>query len=369
MDFNLYCPSCGKRYKPVLNLWKCICDSPLNVEKKLERGGELKGWGIWRYKLFIPLLADDVVTLGEGGTPIVSRKIEGVEVLLKLEYMNPTGSFKDRGASVMISNLKALNAENVVIDSSGNAGVAVAAYCAAAGISCRVYVPFNAPSAKKRQILLHGAELVEIPGPRGSISKKAIEEVSRGAVYASHMWNPFFIEGLKTIAYECCEQTGAPDAVILPVGSGGLLLGVYWGFREAKEIGLIEDVPRLIAVQSVGFTPLYDAIYGPYGVEPPTEPFADGIAIPNPPRLRQLVEVIRESKGDVVVVDDRETFDALLRLAKTGFLVEPTSATALAAFQKAKEKGLLETGERTLLPLTGTGLKALEKIVRIRGVD
>lgn len=362
VEFEFSCPSCGRRFKPSAHLWRCECGSPLNVEKRVEGPARFEGWGVWRYRPLLPLLGGEEVSLGEGWTPLLERRWEGVVAQLKLEYLNPTGSFKDRGATVMVSNLRALGARSVVIDSSGNAGVAVAAYCSAAGIKCRVYVPASAPRTKKLQIVLHGAELVEVPGPRSEVSRRAMEEVAGGAVYASHMWNPLFIEGLKTVAFECCEQAGAPDAVVAPVGSGGLALGIYWGFREAERLGLADRVPRVIAVQAEGYTPLYDSIHGPYGAEPAPEPLADGIAVPNPPRLKQVAAAVRESRGGVVVVSESETLEALLHLARAGLFVEPTSATALAALRRARSEGLIDAGERALLPLTGAGLKAVDKV-------
>jgi len=366
--FSLVCPSCGRRYGPSLGRWRCDCGSPLNIEKEVEGPVRLEGSGVWRYRPLLPLLGEPV-SLGEGGTPLIERELLGVRALLKLEYLNPTGSFKDRGAAVMVSNLRAMGAGSVVIDSSGNAGVAVAAYCAAAGVRCRVYVPASAPRAKKLQILLHGAELVEVGGPRSEVARRALEAVEGGEVYASHMWSPLFIEGLKTIAYECSEQAGAPDAVVVPVGSGGLLLGLAWGFEEAARLGLADGVPRVIAVQAAGYTPLYDAIHGPYGARPPEEPLADGIAIPNPPRLPQLVEAVRGTGGDVVVVGEAEVLEALKQLARMGLLVEPTSATVLAALWRAVEERLVDAGERVLLPLTGSGLKALDKVARRAGLQ
>jgi threonine synthase len=212
------------------------------------------------------------------------------------------------------------------------------------------------------QIALYGAELIEVPGPRSEVGKRLLAELKPGVAYASHMWNPYFIEGLKTIAYEVAERFGAPDAAVLPVGSGGLLLGVHRGFAEVARLGFAERVPRIVAVQAAGYTPVYDALYGPYGAEPPAEPLADGIAIPNPPRLKQVVEAVRESGGGAVVVEDREIAEALKLLARAGLLVEPTSAAAVAGLRKAVEQGLVERGERVLVPLTGSGLKALDKI-------
>jgi len=368
LDFRLVCSGCGKVYEPGTRAWRCECGSPFDVEKALLSAPRFGGRGVWRYRSLIPLLDErSVITLGEGSTPVVERELYGVRVLLKLEYLNPTGSFKDRGATVMVSNLKAIGVREITIDSSGNAGCAVAAYAGAAGIRCGVYVPAGAPRAKKVQIALYGAELVEVTGPRSEVGRRLLAELRPGVAYASHMWNPYFIEGLKTIAYETAEEFGAPDAVVLPVGSGGLLLGVYRGFVEAVQLGLAERVPRVVAVQAAGYTPVYDKLYGPYGAEPPAEPLADGIAIPNPPRLEQVVEAVKRSYGGAVVVEDWEIAEALRELARAGLLVEPTSAAAVAGLRRAIETGLICKGERVLIPLTGSGLKALDKIAQAIG--
>lgn len=370
MQFWFACSSCGMKNTFDSLAWKCICGAPLDIMKDLSstslRFTELKERekSMWRYRELLPLIKREcLISLGEGFTPVLARRMEDYEVILKLDFMNPTGSFKDRGASVMLSNLKALEAKSIVVDSSGNAGAAVAAYSAAAGIQCKVYVPANAPGSKKLQISLYGAELVEVEGTRSLVREKALAELG-DAVYASHMWNPYFIEGLKTLAYECFEQVGLPDAVVVPVGSGGLLLGIYGGFCELKKLGLIDNVPAIIAVQTAGYTPVYDALHGPYGVEPPAEPFADGIAIPNPPRLKQIIEAVRTSRGDAVVVEDFAILEALSRLAKMGIFVEPTAATPLAALKNIKAEGIVDVGSRVYIPLTGSGLKAVDKIVR-----
>jgi len=317
---------------------------------------------MWRYSALLPTLGEGIVTMGEGFTPILTSTIKGVTVVFKLDYLNPTGSFKDRGASALISYLKALRVGRVAIDSSGNAGAAVAAYSSAAGMECWVYVPAAAPQAKKLQISLYGAHLVEVPGDRRRVRERCLEEVG-DKVYASHMWSPLFIEGLKTVAFEYFEQVGGvPDVTVIPVGSGGLLLGIYKGFKELRALGLTDHEPRLLAVQTAGYTPVYDALHGPYPRTGGDAPLADGIAVPDPPRLNQVVAAIKETGGDVIVVDDEETCTALKALARRGLFVEPTSATAVAALDRAISDGLVEGGERVYIPLTGTGLKAVDKI-------
>ena len=370
-NFRIVCSSCGREYEPTSLSWRCSCGAPLDVAMSVE-GLEFdtdkfrrRSASMWRYREFLPLLEENcVVSMGEGFTPLILKRLWGVELILKLDYVNPTGSFKDRGASLMISNLKALGVREVAIDSSGNAGAAVAAYSAAAGIRCRVFVPADAPIGKRVQIASYGAELVEVRGPRAEVHRAVMRELG-GAVYASHMWNPFFIEGLKTLAYECVEQAGPPDAAILPVGSGGLLLGVYRGFIELRKLGVIDEVPRMMAVQAAGITPVYDALHGPYGREPPRAPLADGIAIPHPPRLRQVIDAVKKSNGDAIVVEDQEIVEAFKLLARMGLFVEPTSAATLAALEKARAEGAIDKEERIYIPLTGSGLKAIEKISRI----
>ena len=174
------------------------------------------------------------------------------------------------------------------------------------------------------------------------------------------------MEGLKTIAFEYVEQCSiAPDVVIVPVGSGGLLLGVYKGFKEMRSLGFTDADPRFIAVQTVGYTSIYDTIHEPYSNGTPSEtPLADGIAVPSPPRLLQIVEAIKESRGEVIVVNDEQVFEAFRELARKGLFVEPTSATVLAALKQAIKAGLISKGDVVYAPLTGSGLKAVDKILK-----
>ncbi|RLF20712.1 MAG: threonine synthase, partial [Thermoprotei archaeon] len=358
-------------------VWRCECGRPLDVILDVRatefRGlGDVRAWDftMWRYMKLLPIASsDNIVTLGEGWTPVMVRKLYGVELILKLDYLNPTGSFKDRGASCLISHLVEIGVDSIIEDSSGNAGAAIAAYASVAGIKCRVFVPASAPEGKKLQIRSYGAELVEVSGDLARVSEEALKE-SEKAYYASHMWNPFFIEGIKTIAYECVEQMqgSVPDVALAPVGSGGLLLGIYKGYKELVELGLIDSIPRMIAIQAQGYTPVYDYMYGSHGSSPPEVILADGIAVPRPPRLEQIVKAIKETKGDVVVIDNAEIIRAFKELAKLGFFVEPTSATALAALWKGLELRLIEKGESALLPLTGIGLKAIDKLTQISDV-
>ncbi len=320
--------------------------------------------GVWRYWRALPPTGPPV-SLGEGGTPVVEREHGGLKVLFKLEYLSPTGSFKDRGSAVAVSHLRSIGVDTVVVDSSGNAGASMAAYASAAGLRCRVYVPRAAPLYKKLQIAAYGAELVEAEN-REAATLRA--QSCKEGFYAGHLWNSFFVEGCATLAFEVYEEHGVPDVVVLPVGSGTLLLGMYKGFRLLAESGLAGGVPRFYAVQAENNAPLYREIHGREYPALSGEVVADGIAVPNPPRLRQVASAVKESGGGVVVVRNDEIPGALRSLARMGFFVEPTSAVVLPALEKLRAEGLLDAGERVLIPLTGSGLKAAEKVAKLLGL-
>ena len=213
---------------------------------------------LWRYREALPL-ADDAepVTLGEALTPLVALEFAGRQVWIKQEQLFPTGSYKDRGAALLISHARAIGVRAVVEDSSGNAGSAIAAYCARAGLGCTIFVPDTTSADKLTQIRAYGATLQLIAGSREDTAA-AVLAAAETTYYASHSWNPFFFHGTKTFAYELVEQLGwrAPDAVVLPAGNGTLLLGADIGFRELRAMGLIDRLPRLIAVQAAHCAPL-----------------------------------------------------------------------------------------------------------------
>ncbi len=369
-SFKLLCLKCGREYPLESKAWKCDCGSHLDILTRVEESADYfdkiknRVDGMWRYRELLPVEKESIISLGEGWTPTVERKYKGVFLLFKLDYLNPTGSFKDRGASTLISHLVRIGIREIVEDSSGNAGAAMAAYSAAASIKCRIFVPKNAPKAKILQIKSYGAEVVQIGGDRARVHEEALRTAEK-SFYAGHLWNPFFIEGLKTIAYEAYEQKGDVDAVIVPIGSGGLALGVYKGYKDLFEMGVIEKMPRIYGVQATGFTPVYEILHPNYKAGKMCKVLADGIAVPDPPRKRQIANKIKETGGDVVVVDNDEIIRALRTLAKWGLFVEPTSATVLAAFEKMREKDVISMGERILMPLTGFGLKAIDKIATL----
>lgn len=322
--------------------------------------------GHWRYAAMLPVVADTQprISLGEGWTPLVPDTWRDLPVLWKLDTIMPTGSYKDRGFSVLINWLVGLNASIAVEDSSGNAGASLACYAARAGLPACIYVPESAPAPKKSQIAVYGAELVEVPGPRSAATDAAVAatRLNKGTKYASHALHPAYLLGQMTGAWEIWEQMNrkVPEWLVVPVGQGGLMLGLWRGFQQLQGAGLIAKMPRLVAVQISPYTPIYDAFSNDLkrvdNICPQfAEVSADGIAIVHPNRSVTLLQAIRESNGTVIAVSDKATLRARDALAAQGLFVEPTSATVAAALHKLKP--LVQPGENVVCMLTGHGLK------------
>jgi len=301
----------------------------------------------------------------EGFTPLGEITFDGNRTLVKMDYLFPTGSYKDRGATVLISKMKEWGVQKVVEDSSGNAGSAIAAYCAKAGIECEIYVPQGTSSEKTVQIQAYGATLRKVQGSRERTAEVAMEAASK-IPYASHCWNPFFLHGTKTFAFEVWEQMDwkAPDVLVLPIGHGTLFLGAYIGFKELKEAGMIRKIPRLVGVQSAACAPLYRAFRKGWTELRPIEKretVAEGIAIAEPVRGRQILEAIHRTDGEILAVTEKEIGMALKEMGRKGHFIEPTSAATIAGLKKyLKKKSRRETVVSTL---TGTGLKSVEKML------
>ncbi len=324
---------------------------------------------LWRYRKALLVDGAAAVTLGEGWTPLVPGEWDGVPVLFKLEFMMPTGSFKDRGMAVMVTYLRSRGVTHVLEDSSGNAGASLSAYAAAAGMRCRILVPETASYPKIAQIAACGADVVTIPGSRQDVADAALA-MSRELFYASHNWQPFFAEGTKTLAYELWEQLDfrEPDHVVVPLGYGSNVLGCDRGFSELRRAGQIERMPRLHGVQAANCAPYYAAFVA--GVEhflpaPVSATVAEGIASSKPTRMREVLSPVRDSGGAIVAVTEEEIVRALAALAKKGLYVEPTSAAAAAGLSQLIARGAVIKGETTVLVLTGSGLKASETIGRL----
>jgi len=323
-------------------------------------------YDVWRYAAAIGVGQTNIVTMGEGWTPLITGEWSGAKTLFKLEFMMPTGSFKDRGMTVMVTYLQSRGLDHVLEDSSGNAGASLSAYAAAAGMRCRILVPETASYPKIAQIAACGADVVTIRGSRQDVADTAVR-MSREIFYASHNWVPFFTEGTKTLAYELWEQLGfrAPDNVVTPLGYGSNVTGCLRGFEELVRNGEIERMPRIFGVQAENCAPYYAAHKaGGEGLVPtdikPT--IAEGIASSKPTRVKEVLNGVRESGGSIVAVSESEIVEALGAFARKGLYVEPTSASAGAGLTQLLGSGEIEPDQTTILVLTGTGLKASERI-------
>ena len=322
--------------------------------------------GIWRYSAFLPVVqgGQTRVTLGEGWTPLIRDEWAGLSLYWKIDALMPTGSYKDRGICVMVNWLKGLGYEVLVDDSSGNAGASLACYAARAGLRAMIFVPEVAPEPKKAQVAIYGGELVEVPGPRAEATKaaEAITSNSRELAYASHAWHPAFLLGQMSVAWEIWEQLGrtVPDWIVAPVGHGGTLLGAWRGFQHLRKSGVINKLPRLMAVQADPYTPIYEAFVNGWSEIRPSPHMrvisADGVTISYPVRWAALLEAIQFSKGAAIAVSEEEVVAAHQHLAERGLFVEPTSATIAAALRKRPEE-LIKPRELVVGILTGHGLK------------
>lgn len=313
--------------------------------------------GLWRYGDALPFVGPiDELTMGEGWTPLVRAEGPG-NFAYKLEFLFPTGSFKDRGAVMVMAEALSAGVAEVVQDSSGNAGASIAAYAARSGIRATILVPASTSEGKKNQIRAYGADLHLVEGDRAAVAREAWR-MAQSRFYASHVWNPLFLEGTKTFAFEVWEQDGfkAPDVLFIPAGNGTLLLGAWKGFKELYSRQLIDRMPKLVACQSAHCSPLF-ARFGGKVSGPWRATAAEGIAVAVPPRMEEMVQALAETGGSCVVVQDEEVLEEQRRLARAGFLVEPTGAVASAAAMKALKEKALGEAERVVIPLTGSGLK------------
>ncbi len=324
---------------------------------------------LWRYAAALPFLPARPITMGEGCTPLVEAAIPGGTALLKCEWFMPTGSFKDRGASVMLSLLREQGVRAVLEDSSGNGGAAVSAYAAAGGMAATIFVPESTSPAKTVQSRAAGAAITLVPGSRQDCAEAAEREAAR-IFYASHNWHPFFLQGTKTLAYELWEDLGfaTPDHVIVPCGAGSNVLGLSIGFTELLRAGQIARMPRIWAVQPANCGPIARAALGlPAQEARPT--IAEGTAIAKPLRPGECIAALKGSGGGAVLVEEAAIGAAALALASRGFYVEPTCAQAAAGFEALRADGRIGAAESAVVVLTGTGLKATPRFAELLGVD
>jgi threonine synthase len=362
----------GTRYAIDESRWRGDDGTPLMVSAL---GGitrddvDLSERSQWRYRAALPLKVEHPVSLGEGCTPLLSADLDGVSVLIKPEWFNPTASFKDRGTTVMMSIVASQGVTEILEDSSGNGGSSVSAYAAAAGIKAKILAPESTSAAKILQSRIHGAEIELVPGNRTATSDEAVRQAGE-RFYASHNWHPFFLQGTKLLAYEIWEDLGfaAPDNVVVPAGAGSLVLGCFIGFTELVASGAIPRVPRILVAQPENCSPLAEAFAD--GRTETTDgdwkaTLAEGTSIARPVRDREVLAAVSSSGGGFQTVSEEEIPPAVRTLAARGLYAEPTSSIVAAALPGFVRQGLISSGETTVMVLTGSGLKAAQTMAAI----
>ena len=312
--------------------------------------------GVWRFRNMFGLPVDASITyLGEGNTPLVVREVLGQQVAFKLESLNPTGSFKDRGTAVNVSLLLARGMSEVVEDSSGNAGASLAAYTAAFGIKSHIFVPSSASGPKLNQMQSFGADVIPVEGPRENAHQAALDYIAEHKVpYASHALLPFGMAGIATISFELREQLGElPGTVVAPIGHGSLFDGIFLGLQAMQRQMETKNSVKMVGVQPARCAPLV-AIWNSQPFTGGKEPtIAEGTQILKPVRGEQILTSLQRVKDELIAIDEEEILPAHDELAKLGFYVEPTSAMVWAAYRHYGS----HWPEPIVLILTGSGLK------------
>jgi threonine synthase len=372
--FRLECAACGASHDASYSGRRCAsCDGPLVPAYPLS-GFEDPGLsGMWRFFPLLPVLKkSSIVSLGEGGTPRLPAARLGAalgleNLTLKDETRNPTGSFKDRMLAIGISRARELGKTTVTVQSSGNVAAAAAAYAAKAGLEAKIFVPRSVPEEKLVQILMYGAELFRIDESSPAVVFDLMDEAARRfdwhVVATTALYNPFTLEGSKTIAYELASEV--PDWVVVPVGGGGNLGSLWRGFREMKELGAIDRLPRLAGVQAEGCAPFVEAVN--LGLSwkdavsrrwPEIRTVCGAIADDVVFDAHIALPAVIESGGVAIAVSDEETLEAERLLASTeGLFAEPSSATGVAALRKLVAQGTIDPKSSVCCLATGTGFK------------
>jgi threonine synthase len=363
---RVICPTCGTEETLSTERWRCPCGGAWEPVERSDFDADrirIGDHSLWRYGSLLDLeWREPAVRLGAGVTPLLTAAIGDREIRVKLEYLAPTGSFKDRGTAVMMNELIHQGVSRVVEDSSGNAGASVAAYAARADIEAHVFVPAYASPDKRAQIAVYGAEIEAVPGSREEAKRAAIEAAAEsGVAYASHAYHPCFLLGQETVAWEVWEQLDrrAPDWYVVPVGQGVHLLGMWRGFLRLRRAGLVDRIPRLVGVQAELLAPVCEAFADGLedvpGLTLTSPTLAEGLAIPKPIRGQRVLEAMRSTGGTCISVAEDEIANARREAALQGFYIEPTSATAWAAVRAVLE--MAAPDDLVVVPLTGSGLK------------
>jgi threonine synthase len=380
---HLSCSQCGQVYSAFeVQTFAPCCNQPLVADYELPTNwskASLRGRvnSMWRYREVLPVFApENIVSLGEGMTPILSPKnlrehYDLPNLYIKDESNNPTGSFKARGLSAAVSKAKEFGAHTCIIPTAGNAGGALAAYCAAAGMKAIVVMPRHTPQVFKDECKLYDAELVLVDGLISDCAAKVAELKQQTACFdISTLKEPYRLEGKKTMGYEIAEQFDwiLPDVILYPTGGGTGLIGMWKAFDEMEQMGWIgHERPRMIAVQATTCQPIVHTWTGAqanakgYKGRPS---IANGLAVPNPFAENMILKVLRASGGVPIAVQDADMIAAVKLIAREeGLLVAPEGGALWKALLDLIDQQLIQRHEKILMLNTGSGYKYLENIM------
>jgi len=381
---HLHCPRCGLDSPPKAGTYVCPkCGANLLVDydwdaakKSLTREGLAANADrtIWRYLPILPV-ASALEGPPVGGTPLVEAKKLACELglkrlLIKDDGKNPSASFKDRASAVAVQHARELGYEMVTGASTGNAASATAVLSASVGMKARIFVPKAAPRAKIAQLVTFGAEVLAVDGTYDQAFDLCLEATRRWGWYNRNTgFNPYTREGKKTVSLEIVEALGftVPDLVVVPVGDGNIISGVWKGFVEAKKLGLVDRLPRLLAAQAEGSASIVNAFHGDGVIRAVKgDTVADSISVSVPRDGEIAVKALRESEGIGVTVSDDDILAAIPALARgSGIFGEPAAATGLAALKKARAQGLIDADWTVVMLNTGNGLKDINAAIKV----
>jgi len=381
MNHTVECIECGATHPLNERAYVCSkCGGLLEIRLADRSEPDIRRWGtrplgVWRYREMLPIDEKaEVISLGEGGTGLhecrrLAHDLGLKRLHVKNEGENPTGSFKDRGMTVGVTQAVELGADSVMCASTGNTSASLAAYAARAGLKCFVMIPAGKIAAGKlAQAVVHGASIIEVDGNFDD-AMRAVVEAARNArsPYLLNSINPFRIEGQKTVAYEINDQLGRlPDIIVLPVGNAGNITALWKGLLELRALGLADRLPRLIGVQAERASPIANAFRSRLDyVEPVANPetVATAIRIGSPVNWKRALAAAKDSSGFIETVTDREILEAQEALAsREGIFIEPASASTIACVRKLAHERTIKADEETVCIATGHGLKDQEAV-------
>lgn len=369
------CPSCSR---PISVTYNYEAISLVLTQKALSE--RERALGVWRYRELLPVHDPSLrISLAEGGTPLIrcpelGRKLRMRNLYTKLEGLNPTGSFKDRGSAAGVSFALERKMKAVGCVSTGNMAASTAAYAARARVRCFIFVPTFVTAEKVTQTLAYGARLI-------SVKDLAYDQMydqshmigSKEGIYMINSNSPLRVEGQKTFSYELCEDLNwaVPDWVVIPTSSGGNIYAVWKGFKEFKQLGFIDKLPKLLLAQTEGCAPIATAFKRERDkVEPFPNPHTIATALlnPKPPGGDRALRAVRESRGTASTASDQQILEASRELASSeGIFCEPAAATGYAVLKNLVKEGVIQPDETVVLDVTGVGFKDMKAAEKIAG--